>query len=904
MNMPTHCCPTDRPELCQRPRLSRARLVASSPRWAYALAASLAAAACGGDDGGPPHVASVQVSVTQNQIVVGQTAQASAVTLDSHGNTLTGRAVTWRSSQAGVAAVSDAGLITATAVGTAQIIGASEGKEDTVDVTVVPPPVATVRLDQHSLALAVGGAATLNAAAFDALNNPLSGRVIAWESTNEAAATVSVATGGESAVVTGVGTGSGGVDSTLVIATSEGKSDTAVVHVTPSTGGNVVTITSVAPELITPGAAATIVGTGFSPAAAGNTVTVNGATAAVTAATDVQLTILVPATGMACDATPRGVVEVAVGQASAQVTHPVQVATQLAITPGQAITLSGAQARCNELPQQQGRYLISVYNTDEVGGNATEFGLRGVMGAAAAALAARDVTVKALPQAGGGAIASSLAAAYGPEHMRRLAQERALLQRAPRLRAATGTAGAGARAAQLSVPGAGPVAASVSLTVGDVSPLRVRTGSDNDCTHYTTVNARTVYVGQYAAALEDVTAPLHGTMDDYFKKIVDQYDAVTHPILINNLGDPLAIDAQTDHNGKLLMLFSPAVNNFSNTILGFVSACDFFPQSNDPKVGFPAANQAEIFYAIVPTNPASGFPNNSLNPRGTKDAWIHQIPGVLSHEVKHIVSFAERLARNATVFEDTWLEEATAQIAYELFARHEYGASWKGNTGYRTTSGGGDVGPYCDVRPEVPSCGEAPQGLYLHLNWLQSYYEEPENHSLLGAGVIAGNDGTIYGSSWSFVRWTADQYATSEGNFFKALVQTATDAGVDNLEKRAGQVGHFGDMLGDWSVAMALDDDPDFTPPRPTLTEQSWNFRSLFAGMNQDFPNTFTKARPQIQRSLTFGDFTVTVNAMHGGTAYPVELTGTPTAPETLDFSDGSGGAPATTLRMAIVRVQ
>jgi uncharacterized protein YjdB len=67
---------------------------------------------------------------------VGFTAPLTALTRDASGNVLTGRVVTWTSSNTAVASVSSAGVVTGVKVGTATITATSEGKTGTATVTV------------------------------------------------------------------------------------------------------------------------------------------------------------------------------------------------------------------------------------------------------------------------------------------------------------------------------------------------------------------------------------------------------------------------------------------------------------------------------------------------------------------------------------------------------------------------------------------------------------------------------------------------------------------------------------------------------------------------------------------------------------------------------------------------
>src|SRR4029077_20896701 len=77
----------------------------------------------------PVAVASVGVTLASGSLNPGQTTQATAVTRDANNNVLTGRVIVWTSTNTAVATVnSSSGLVTAVAVGSAQITATSEGK--------------------------------------------------------------------------------------------------------------------------------------------------------------------------------------------------------------------------------------------------------------------------------------------------------------------------------------------------------------------------------------------------------------------------------------------------------------------------------------------------------------------------------------------------------------------------------------------------------------------------------------------------------------------------------------------------------------------------------------------------------------------------------------------------------
>ena len=167
-------------------------------------------------------VASVTVSPNPAGTAVGGTVQLTAVTKDSAGNILTGRAITWASNAMGVATVSASGLVTGVSAGNAAITATSEGKSGTAAVSITGVPVASVTVTPNPAGVRVGGTVQLTAVTKDSAGTILTGRAIIWNSNVTGVATVSAA-----GRVTGVAAGSA-----TITATSEGKSGTAAVTVT------------------------------------------------------------------------------------------------------------------------------------------------------------------------------------------------------------------------------------------------------------------------------------------------------------------------------------------------------------------------------------------------------------------------------------------------------------------------------------------------------------------------------------------------------------------------------------------------------------------------------------------------------------------------------------------------
>ena len=148
-------------------------------------------------------VASVKVTPATDTLVIAQQVTLVASAFDSLGNALTGRIASWSSNNTAVASVTAAGgLVTGNTVGTASITATIEGITASALVTVNQPPVASIAISPHPASVAISGIATLTATLKDARGDTLTGRTLAWKSSD--ATTVSVGTfTGQQQTVTG-----------------------------------------------------------------------------------------------------------------------------------------------------------------------------------------------------------------------------------------------------------------------------------------------------------------------------------------------------------------------------------------------------------------------------------------------------------------------------------------------------------------------------------------------------------------------------------------------------------------------------------------------------------------------------------------------------------------------------
>lgn len=846
---------------------------------------ALALAACGGArDATPPApapapVARVVVTVPSPSLNVGDSVQLSVSLFDAVGNALTGRALTWSSTNAAVASVSAGGLVSALSEGTTTVSATSEGRTGSAAITVIPTGVAKVTVAPAAPALTPGDTLRLSAAVTDANGVGLTGHPVTWTTSDSSRATVSA-----DGVVT-------------------------VVAKAPRPQ-----IAAIAPALLTVGAAATIAGSNFAGAANAVQVTVSGTPVLVTAAGATQLTVTIPAT-LPC--TPTGPVLVVVTNTIGTVTitatsegrsgsatltlgsvpdsaqHALQIAGQRTLAAGQVLMITDpSQVGCNELLGNGGRYLVDVYNDAPVAGGITGFEARGAGGtAAAAAIAfnrARPAAVARLtprPVAHGLLHAAWMHMVDG--HAEREARQIAAVR--PLIAAMKGR---GARHPALNAVGGG-ARATVPLipqTVGDTVTLKYGTGTG--CQTFVNVTARVVYVGTHGIVLEATDAPLAGQMDSEYVALGKTFDTVMYPILTTYFGDPMAFDDSLAGNGKVTMLFTRKVSDESPGLLGFVSACDMFPPSYDAQL--PSSNNTEVFYARVPLT-ATGSPGDITTIAG----WKGIIPSTLIHETKHITAIAERFADPVgTDLEESWFEEGTAQVAAELYARTVYGpaAAWKSDAGYRGTV-------YCDVRAATVGspCFGSQYLMADQFSFLYDYMAQNEATSFLSPGSV---DADIYGSAWLFARWLLDQYSTRESDLLKPLVRDATMQGVQNITDKTGR--SWDELDGYFTMALAADDYPGFAaPPGARYVVPSWNLRDIDAGLAADFPTDFS-AWPLGVHAEPFGSWVQQVPLLAGGSGAFFELSGSQTAPQLLDVHALSGTPLGAShpLRLVILRVR
>ncbi|MDB4917138.1 MAG: Ig domain protein group 2 domain protein [Gemmatimonadetes bacterium] len=666
-------------------------------------------------------------------------------------------------------------------------------------------------------------------------------------------------------------------------------------------------VSSITPATLVPGGAATLTGVNFNATAASNTVFIGGQRATVTGGTTTSLQVTVPCARS-------GIANVNVTSGSLQGAnfgHPLQV-TQRTLAAGESIVLGTAlDSYCNELPATGGaaRFVVSIFSDNTSPSSNAPMQFSGDAG----------VSVASQFRAGPLATESLNAPTISPtaaSDRRHGALLDANASQYTHLRSRFGTTASVRSRARIGQ----------SRYEMDPAPTRQfrlsnlnATAPNNTCNSFYVIDATRKYLGATVAIYEDNATPdafkadLNAAVAAAYAKLGSQFNNDVEPLIRNNFGDLLRRDAVTDNDGVVSIVISPRLNTSFSGVAGFSTTCDQFPNddASAPAAGGPytgsagstngASNFGQLVYLYEPVTAGSGFSANTV------DNWLRTVSAKVVHESKHVASYSARVANNAPTYEASWLEEGTARIAEEMWGRLIVDAqSWKGDVGYGSFSN--PISVYCDVRPSgFAECAANPRRPTLTVQThFTSLYTElfGTNARLLSPFGPTASDNASYfwGVSWSLLRHANDRYGTSEAAFFTALTQSST-SGVPNLTTVAG-VG-LDDLVGRWALALYADNFGGAANANADIQFASWNFRSIYAGLNADFPATYTLPYPLVPQARTFGAFSpVGITTLRGGGVLWYELTGTSSQSQLLRLEANGGGLPTTNLRMAVMRLQ
>lgn len=827
---------------------------------AAALLAALVAPLIGCEPGDPVYpygVRQLAIVADRDTLRPGRRAVLQAIATGINGEVVDAP-ITWRSLTPATLSVDATGEVFAHAPGVGVVRASVGGLARDHTLQLVNPPAVAFRVTTDSLQLTLPGwSVVLGVTPLDSLGVEIDGATLTWQS--EAPRIAAVSTSGQIDPVA--------VGSTTVTGSLDGATLPIHVTVTAADGPDVPQVDSVRPSTIAPGVPFTVYGRRLVSAGQPADIVVDGFAAQALTAADSQVTAMLQASATTC--VPSGEAAVQVKTAAGYGAAPVRIrlAPRKSLAVGEAaLMLSAATAGCVELPAS-GRYLLTVVN-------------------AGRALGAGDLDLTLDVQGGREApatlfYASASGSALPSATLRAGGAHLELLERSATFRPAASPA----RVAALQVP---PVGGIVPVRVPDFDDPRL-------CVGYRAIHARSVYEGTRVAILEDTTSTvggvpaLTGQMDAAIAAIGAEVDTLLWPLL-ERFGNPLVMDDRLDANGKVVLVLTPALNAMQGgAVMGAVVTCDFFPRG-----AAPSSNVGEMLYLQVPDRAAHASADAALR------AWRAAVRGTIAHELKHVVGFGERIARGQPL-EESWLEEATARHAEELFARALTGVGATDDAGYAPLR--------CEALATLGdgSCTDTPALMRPTLAGLYEFLASAPGRSPLGS--VTPGDASYYGSAWSVLRWAMDHAVLDEASFTRALT-LGGQSGVANLEARAGR--SWDEILLRWSLATLTDGRPGLESADPLLTFAGWQLGAIFEGFCTDIGGCagaatdapFGRAHPAQPMALG-SDVRVQVASLLPGGFAAFDLAPGTAGSTRLLYLRGAGGTPLpATARLALLRVE
>ncbi len=327
----------------------------------------------------------------------------------------------------------------------------------------------------------------------------------------------------------------------------------------------------------------------------------------------------------------------------------------------------------------------------------------------------------------------------------------------------------------------------------------INTNSSDFCANPVNVPARVAAVTQTAIILTDVDNPAGGFTDAEYRAFGATIDTLIHPVDTAAFGAPTDIDG----NGRIVVLFTKAVNEItprgaSGIVLGFFFSRDLLPKTG-PSQSCPGSNAAEMFYIMVPD------PTGVVSDPRTKGFVDAIAAATIAHEFQHLINASRRIYMNSAPEsnEEPWLNEGLSHVAEELVF---YRAS-------KMTSRQNIDSTAINAAGQRPALMLYQQG---NIRRYEQYLRSPDANAPMAENDLLATRG----AAWAFLRYAADRTRTSDGDFWKRLVNSRV-TGARNLEAvLAGSGFTTAQLLEEWSRAVVTDD----IVPGSTAQQPSWSF--------------------------------------------------------------------------------
>jgi hypothetical protein len=338
-------------------------------------------------------------------------------------------------------------------------------------------------------------------------------------------------------------------------------------------------------------------------------------------------------------------------------------------------------------------------------------------------------------------------------------------------------------------------------SVGTVMNLNVSQGF---CTPLDSRASTVKSVGTHVILMEDNSNPAGGFSTAQYDSLAATFDTLVYPAVAGNFGAPFDIDA---NGGRVIALYTAAVNDLTPSGSGSYIGGFFYSRDLYNTASCAGSNQGEMFYMLAP-DPA-GAHGNVRSVSFVRGVTI----ATLGHEFQHLINASRRTygAGGPYPLEQVWLNEGLSHVAEE----EVYYASSLHGPGENIS-----ISTIAANQTQIDrffEFGEANFGR------LRQWLLRPDT-----AGPFKEADNlAIRGAAWAFLRYAADRKGGIESDLWSGLA-FSPDTGMTNLANRLGTDPK--PWFRDWAAAMYLDDSD--TGAAATYTQPSWNFRSIYAGLD------------------------------------------------------------------------
>lgn len=532
------------------------------------------------------------------------------------------------------------------------------------------------------------------------------------------------------------------------------------------------------------------------------------------------------------------------------------------ISLGESFAVSGAQSVKLEPGDSRGTYVAVVVNTGTTAGVDESYSLRGN-----GLLAFATPDRLPVPQSSASRIGDPSIPAFDRAFESRL-RDRERSELSPRMaqaRSAMATPDVGM------IPAPRRAALPATVQLGDM--VTVNVNGVQTCSNPIYHRARVVAVGTHSIILADSLNPSGGFTSADYARFAARFDTLVYPLDVNAFGEPTDIDK----NGKIALIFTLEVNRLTPSgssvyVGGFTFSRDLFPVTATARAqACPTSNEGEFFYLLAPD--PLGQVNGNRRTAGFVDT---STTAVIAHEFEHLINASRRLyVNNAPDFEEKWLDEGLAHIAEELLFYHEAGLAPRVNVDAPKLSAA--PGRLSAFNLDMTGGGNSTR--------YRSYLFKPSRSS----PYAADDSLETRGAAWDFLRYLADQAASTDGNIFFRLANGPA-IGMENLQNVFGK--DTPTQIRDWATSHAVDD-VVMTSSRK-LQQPSWNWHNLYPAL---FGGSYPLQMPQMADGSTYS-----ASVIAGGAAYyQFRVESGTSATLTLGGASRAGGSH---VQLVVVRVE